>query len=129
MFCAFEMKYILYEVRGCRLTSHQQDTIEKVVKMGCRVKMITGDHLAIGKETGRRLGLGTNMLTTKDLTKDMSPSEKIHLIENSDGFAEVFPEHKVITNIPSVKCFLTQSALVRDRARVAKGWTYYWHDW
>lgn len=71
------------------------DTVEKVVKMGCRVKMITGDHLAIAIETGKRLNLGTDMHTTKALINEsLSPKEKIEMIEASDGFAEVFPEHK-----------------------------------
>ncbi|KAL0358332.1 UNVERIFIED_CONTAM: ATPase 9, plasma membrane-type [Sesamum angustifolium] len=61
--------------------------------------MITGDQLAIGKETGRRLGMGTNMYPSSTLlgqNKDESiasmPVEE--LIEKADGFAGVFPEHK-----------------------------------
>ncbi|KAH7445248.1 hypothetical protein KP509_02G114700 [Ceratopteris richardii] len=41
-----------------------------------------GDQLAIAKETGRRLGMGSNI------------SRVDELIENADGFAGVFPEHK-----------------------------------
>ncbi|KAG6414180.1 hypothetical protein SASPL_126898 [Salvia splendens] len=58
--------------------------------------MITGDQLAIGKETGRRLGMGTNMYPSSSLlgkSKDESiasiPIEE--LIEKADGFAGVFP--------------------------------------
>ncbi|CAL5414615.1 unnamed protein product [Camellia sinensis] len=61
--------------------------------------MITGDQLAIGKETGRRLGMGTNMYPSSALLgqdKDASvvalPVDE--LIEKADGFAVVFPEHK-----------------------------------
>ena len=61
--------------------------------------MITGDQLAIAKETGRRLGMGTNMYPSSSLLgqhKDESiaglPVEE--LIEKADGFAGVFPEHK-----------------------------------
>jgi H+-transporting ATPase len=61
--------------------------------------MITGDQLAIGKETGRRLGMGTNMYPSSSLLgahKDESiaalPVDE--LIEKADGFAGVFPEHK-----------------------------------
>lgn len=60
------------------------------------MKMITGDQLAIGKETGRRLGMGTNMYPSSSLLgqhKDASianiPIEE--LIEKADGFAGVFP--------------------------------------
>jgi len=52
--------------------------------------------LAIGKETGRRLGMGTNMYPSSSLLgahKDESiaalPIDE--LIEKADGFAGVFP--------------------------------------
>ncbi|XP_022862236.1 ATPase 8, plasma membrane-type isoform X2 [Olea europaea var. sylvestris] len=75
------------------------ETIRKALDLGVNVKMITGDQLAIGKETGRRLGMGTNMYPSSSLlgqSKDESiasiPVEE--LIEKADGFAGVFPEHK-----------------------------------
>lgn len=56
----------------------------------------SGDHLAIAKETGRRLGMGTNMYPSSSLLgqcKDISivglPIDE--LIEKADGFAGVFP--------------------------------------
>lgn len=58
--------------------------------------MITGDQLAIGKETGRRLGMGTNMYPSSSLlgqSKDHSIADLPidELIEKADGFAGVFP--------------------------------------
>ncbi|XP_047941943.1 plasma membrane ATPase 2-like isoform X1 [Salvia hispanica] len=74
-------------------------TIREALDLGVNVKMITGDQLAIGKETGRRLGMGTNMYPSSALlgqNKDESiatlPIDE--LIEKADGFAGVFPEHK-----------------------------------
>jgi H+-transporting ATPase len=60
--------------------------------------MITGDQLAIAKETGRRLGMGDNMFLSKTL-KDGPPPESGYtdvddLILHADGFAGVYPEHK-----------------------------------
>lgn len=55
--------------------------------------MITGDQLAIAKETGRRLGMGTNMYPSSSLLSDNN-TEAVsidELIENADGFAGVFP--------------------------------------
>ncbi|MCH1921762.1 hypothetical protein L9G15_20375, partial [Shewanella sp. A3A] len=52
------------------------ETIRKALHLGVNVKMITGDQLAIGKETGRRLGMGTNMYPSSALlgqNKDASP--------------------------------------------------------
>ncbi|KAL6544293.1 hypothetical protein OROGR_010790 [Orobanche gracilis] len=37
------------------------ETIRKALDLGVNMKMIIGDQLAIGKETGQRLGMGTNM--------------------------------------------------------------------
>ncbi|KAI4377297.1 hypothetical protein MLD38_014952 [Melastoma candidum] len=75
------------------------ETIRRALELGVNVKMITGDQLAIGKETGRRLGMGTNMYPSSSLLGD-SKDESIasipieELIEKADGFAGVFPEHK-----------------------------------
>ncbi|KAJ6970359.1 hypothetical protein NC653_034832 [Populus alba x Populus x berolinensis] len=72
------------------------ETIRRALNLGVNVKMITGDQLAIGKETGRRLGMGTNMYPSSALLgqdKDESivalPIDE--LIEKADGFAGVFP--------------------------------------
>ncbi|CAI0553845.1 unnamed protein product [Linum tenue] len=75
------------------------ETIRRALDLGVSVKMITGDQLAIGKETGRRLGMGTNMYPSSALLSE-SGSEATgslsidELIEKADGFAGVFPEHK-----------------------------------
>ncbi|XP_010692042.2 ATPase 7, plasma membrane-type isoform X2 [Beta vulgaris subsp. vulgaris] len=76
------------------------ETIKRALDLGVSVKMITGDQLAIAKETGRRLGMGTNMYPSSTLlgenkdgeNPDMPPIDE--LIESADGFAGVFPEHK-----------------------------------
>ncbi|KAM7512174.1 hypothetical protein LguiB_011049 [Lonicera macranthoides] len=75
------------------------ETIRRALDLGVSVKMITGDQLAIGKETGRRLGMGTNMYPSSALlgdSKDEAASALPidELIEKADGFAGVFPEHK-----------------------------------
>ncbi|CAN1318471.1 ATPase 8, plasma membrane-type [Linum perenne] len=72
------------------------ETIRRALELGVSVKMITGDQLAIGKETGRRLGMGTNMYPSSSLLSDNDESSMTidDLIEKADGFAGVFPEHK-----------------------------------
>ncbi|XP_042374703.1 ATPase 6, plasma membrane-type-like isoform X1 [Zingiber officinale] len=74
------------------------ETIRQALILGVNVKMITGDQLAIGKETGRRLGMGTNMYPSStllgDKNADISGLNIDELIEKADGFAGVFPEHK-----------------------------------
>lgn len=75
------------------------ETIRRALHLGVNVKMITGDQLAIGKETGRRLGMGTNMypssaLLGQDKDASIAALPVDELIEKADGFAGVFPEHK-----------------------------------
>ncbi|THH19797.1 hypothetical protein EUX98_g8705 [Antrodiella citrinella] len=75
-----------------------KQTIDDVIALGVKVKMVTGDQLAIAKETGRRLGLGDHMYPTKVLKDGPAPGGKHatsdEVILDADGFAGVFPEHK-----------------------------------
>lgn len=82
------------------------ETIRRALNLGVNVKMITGDQLAIGKETGRRLGMGTNMYPSSSLLGE-SKDESIaalpvdELIEKADGFAGVFPGNWIPTHFIS----------------------------
>lgn len=69
------------------------ETIKNAQKMGINVKMVTGDHIAIAKEIAREVNLGANVLPASSFV-DKPDSETKGLIENADGFAQVFPEHK-----------------------------------
>jgi len=71
-------------------------TIATALQMGVKVKMVTGDALAIAKETAKKLDLGTNILDAASLgdTKKQETTDVAESIENADGFAQVFPEHK-----------------------------------
>jgi H+-transporting ATPase len=71
-------------------------TIGSARQMGVSVKMITGDQIAIARETARQLGLGTNILDASGLgdTKHHETAQSAEAIEKADGFAQVFPEHK-----------------------------------
>jgi H+-transporting ATPase len=72
------------------------DTITTARKMGVKIKMVTGDALAIAKETAKKLDMGTNILDAGSLgdSKKKESKEVAESIENADGFAQVFPEHK-----------------------------------
>lgn len=66
---------------------------------GIDIKMITGDNTAIAREIARQVGLGTNIHPAKALLQPDTgakpqPPHLAKAIENADGFAEVFPEHK-----------------------------------
>jgi H+-transporting ATPase len=71
-----------------------RETIMTAQSMGVDVKMITGDHLAIAKEISKEVDLGTNILEVSSIF-DRKYGHKIEEeIEEADGFAQVFPEHK-----------------------------------
>jgi H+-transporting ATPase len=71
-------------------------TIANALEMGVKVKMVTGDALAIAKETASKLGMGTNILDAGSLgdSKKQETAAVAESIEKADGFAQVFPEHK-----------------------------------
>ncbi len=71
-------------------------TIATARQMGVKVKMVTGDALAIARETAGKLGLGTNILDASGFgdTKVHETEQLAESIEKADGFAQVFPEHK-----------------------------------
>ena len=71
-------------------------TVAEAVKMGVKIKMVTGDALAIAKETAKKLDMGTNILDAASLgdSKKQETAAVAESIEKADGFAQVFPEHK-----------------------------------
>jgi H+-transporting ATPase len=71
-------------------------TIATARQMGVNVKMVTGDQMAIARETAIKLGLGTNILDASGFgdTRVHETAQLAESIEKADGFAQVFPEHK-----------------------------------
>jgi H+-transporting ATPase len=78
------------------LREDSKDTVDTARNMGLMVKMVTGDQVAIAKEIGRQLELGTNIMDASvfDETKQHQAGQLADAIEQADGFAQVFPEHK-----------------------------------
>ncbi|KAE8378576.1 hypothetical protein BDV26DRAFT_292108 [Aspergillus bertholletiae] len=70
-------------------------TIAEAQHLGLSVKMLTGDALAIAKETCKMLALSTKVYDSERLIHGgLAGSAQHDLVEKADGFAEVFPEHK-----------------------------------
>ncbi|MEJ2379054.1 MAG: plasma-membrane proton-efflux P-type ATPase, partial [Pseudolabrys sp.] len=70
------------------------ETIATAESMGLDVRMVTGDHTAIAREISAKLGLGTNLVSAREIfTHDGSDGDGARILQ-ADGFAEVFPEHK-----------------------------------
>lgn len=69
-----------------------KSTIQNAISLGMKIKMITGDHLSIGKQIAQKIGLGDKIYSASSIIEENKSSED--LIEKADGFAQVFPEHK-----------------------------------
>jgi H+-transporting ATPase len=73
-----------------------KSTVATALQMGVKIKMVTGDALAIAKETAQTLGMGTNILDGASLSDSGSDdtAAEIKSVEDADGFAQVFPANK-----------------------------------
>ena len=74
-------------------------TIAQARSYGVGVKMVTGDNVAIAREISGQLGMGKDIepatdLFPGDVEKDGIPAGTAAKIQQADGFAQVFPEHK-----------------------------------
>jgi len=74
-------------------------TIAAAHACGIAVKMVTGDSVAIAAQIAGQLGMGTHIqpatdLFTGDVTKGQIPLDVAAKVEQAEGFAQVFPEHK-----------------------------------
>ena len=70
------------------------NTIESLHQANISVKMITGDHVNVGRETARLIGLGTDIQAGEQIRTQTSEQIKKQLIWDADGFAAVLPSDK-----------------------------------
>ena len=73
-----------------------KSTVATARQMGIKIKMVTGDALAIARETAKTLDMGADILDGASLgdSKHDENDATAKSIEQADGFAQVFPEHK-----------------------------------
>lgn len=73
-----------------------RSTIAEAEAHGVHVKMVTGDDVSIAREIAGKLGLGQDIRPAASLfgDGDKAPSDAAEQVEDVDGFARVFPEHK-----------------------------------
>lgn len=69
---------------------------QELKELGISIKMLTGDALPIAQEIARDVGLGDNITKASDLRELIKENliEAVQLAEESDGFAEIYPEDK-----------------------------------
>jgi H+-transporting ATPase len=81
--------------------------IENAKALGVKPIMLTGDNIAIAKEIARQVSIGDKIIRMDEFRK-MGAAEKVKIIEEIDGFAEIYPEDKYMI----VKLLQTQGHLV-----------------
>jgi H+-transporting ATPase len=75
------------------------ETISQARNHGIAVKMVTGDNLAIAGEIAGQLGMGKTIYAADKLLRNDQEAHRMaadtaEKVEQADGFAQVFPEHK-----------------------------------
>jgi H+-transporting ATPase len=67
------------------------ETIDTGSRMGLDVRMVTGDHVAIARETARRLLLSPNIAVAGDAFVESGADMATTIIQSAKGFAQVSP--------------------------------------
>ena len=70
-----------------------KEMIEGARALGVKPLMLTGDNIAIAREIARQVSVGPKIIRMEDFRK-LSETEQSTMIEESDGFAEIYPEDK-----------------------------------
>jgi len=72
--------------------------ISELKDLGVSVKMLTGDAEPIAIEVAKEIGLGNKIVKSSDIKslKNQNPMDAAKLAEESDGFAEIYPEDKYV---------------------------------
>jgi H+-transporting ATPase len=70
-----------------------KELVQDLKNLGVKVKMITGDNIAVAREIAGELEIGSNIV---DLTAEKTNANLEKMIVNADGFADVYPENKYI---------------------------------
>jgi H+-transporting ATPase len=70
-----------------------KNMIKRARDLGVRTMMLTGDNIAIAREIARQVTVGPRIIRMDDF-RNLSEAEQVKVIEESDGFAEIYPEDK-----------------------------------
>jgi H+-transporting ATPase len=70
-----------------------REMIEELRRLGIMPKMLTGDNIAIAKEVAQQVDIGEKISRMSDIV-NLAESDQAKIIEEHDGFAEIYPEDK-----------------------------------
>ncbi len=72
-----------------------KDMIARAKELGLKPLMLTGDNIAIAREIARQVSIGDKIIRMEEFRK-MNETEQAKTIEETDGFAEIYPEDKYL---------------------------------
>ena len=83
---------------GDSLRPDSKALIQELRALGLSIKMLTGDALPIAREVAEEVGIGDQISRISDLKSLLAadPAAALRLMEQSSGFAEVYPEDKYL---------------------------------
>ena len=70
-----------------------KNMIDGIRELGVKPLMLTGDNIAIAKEIAGQVGIGNRIIRMDDI-RNLDETEQAKIINESDGFAEIYPEDK-----------------------------------
>lgn len=70
-----------------------KEMIEGAKELGIKPIMLTGDNVSIAKEVARQVSIGDRIVTVEELKK-LDEQERPKLVEECNGFAQIYPEDK-----------------------------------
>ena len=70
-----------------------KEMIEGARRLGVKPMMLTGDNIAIAREIAREVSIGDRIIRMEEFRR-MDDAEQAKVIEEVDGFAEIYPEDK-----------------------------------
>ena len=70
--------------------------VSELKELGISLKMLTGDGLAIAQDVAKSINLGNNIETMTNLKEFIDKDGSKEILENMDGFAEIYPSDKYL---------------------------------
>jgi H+-transporting ATPase len=70
-----------------------KDMVLKARELGVKPLLLTGDNIAIAREIARQVSIGDRIIRMDEFRK-MEEAGQMKVIEEVDGFAEIYPEDK-----------------------------------
>jgi H+-transporting ATPase len=70
-----------------------KDMIRRAKGLGVKTLMLTGDNISIARQIAMQVSIGDRIIHMEEFKK-MDESQRAKVIEETDGFAEIYPEDK-----------------------------------